>query len=145
MASKNEHIADLLMGAAFADKRLDGREYAAVKKLLAQAMSASTIPPAMEDHLKNFDPRSFDPRKTVAALELSGNDEKRKLVELIAAVNDADEELDLDEDAYLKNVAKALGLPDSSYQDLSLEILSVETVKAAGEALLQPPALPKKK
>jgi uncharacterized tellurite resistance protein B-like protein len=132
------------MGAAFADRRLDGREVAAVKKLLAQAMNASTIPPAMEEHIKNFDPRTFNPAQTVAELEIGGDEEKRKLIELIAAVNDADEELDLDEDAYLKTVAKALGLPEDSYQDLSLEILSVETVKAAGEALLAPPPAPPK-
>ena len=34
----NEHIADLLMGAALADSHLDGREFAAVKRLLAAAM-----------------------------------------------------------------------------------------------------------
>ena len=144
MANKNECIADLLMGAAFADRRLDGREFAAVKELLAKAMNASVIPPAMEDHLKGFDPRTFDPTATVAELGITADDEKRKLVELIAAVNDADEELDLDEDAYLKTVAKALGLPEEAYKDLGLEILSVESVKAAGDALLSPPPAPTK-
>ena len=142
MSDRNELMADLLMGAAFADKRLDGREYEAVKRLLAQAMGVDTIPDEMESRLKEFDPKEFSVEDTVGELDITDEAEKRQVVELIAAVHEADEELDFDEDEYLREVAEALGLPPDAYSDLSFEILSVENVKAAGEAVLSPPPIP---
>ena len=78
MSTRNELIADLLMGAAFADSRLDGREYAAVKKLLAEVVGEETLPDEMEARLKEFDPKTFDPDAVAKGLELEGDDEKLK-------------------------------------------------------------------
>lgn len=143
MSMRNELIADLLMGAAFADNRLDGREYASVKKLLAEVIDAEELPKDMETRLKGFDNKTFDPAGTAKSLELTDDTEKRKLIELIAAVTEADDVLDFDEDAYLKTVAEALGMPKESYADLSIEILSVENLQDAGSKLLEPPPPPK--
>lgn len=131
------------MGAAFADRRLDGREYETVKKLLAQVMGVDEVPAEMEARLKKFNPKTFDAASTAKSLGLTDDDEKRKLIELIAAVNDADEELDLDEHEYLLTVAGSLGLDKSAYDDLTVEILSVETLQEAGKDLLAPPPVPK--
>jgi len=57
-------------------------------------------------------------------------------------VHDADDELDLDEHGYLLAVGEALGLPREAYSDLTLEILSVETIQEAGKELLGPPPVP---
>jgi uncharacterized tellurite resistance protein B-like protein len=142
MSMRNELIADLLMGAAFADNRLDGREYAAVKKLLADVIGAEELPAEMESHLKSFNPKTFDATGTAKSLMLKEDIEKRKLIELIAAINEADEVLDFDEDAYLKAVAEALEMPKEAYADLSIEILSVENLQDAGSKLLDPPPPP---
>lgn len=142
MTMRNEVIADLLMGAAFADSRLDGREYETVKRLLAEVMEVEAIPEDMEKRLKSFDPKGFDPREAADSLELSDEKDKRNLIELIAAVNEADEELDLDEHEYLITVADALGLDKAEYGDLTLEVLSVENLQEAGKNLLAPPPAP---
>lgn len=143
MSMRNELIADLLMGAAFADSRLDGREYDAVKALLAGVMDVETIPDDMEKRLKAFDHKTFDPASAVASLMITEEAEKRHLLELIAAVNDADEELDLDEHDYLTKVAVALGFSPEEYGDLTLEVLSVENLQEVGKELLSPPPIPK--
>ncbi len=142
MSMRNELIADLLMGAAFADNRLDGREYAAVKKLLAEVIGTEELPGEMEARLKAFNPKTFDAPGAAKSLLLKEDTEKRKLIELIAAVTEADEVLDLDEDAYLKSVAEALDMPKEAYADLSIEILSVENLQEAGSKLLEPPPPP---
>jgi uncharacterized tellurite resistance protein B-like protein len=142
MSMRNELIADLLMGAAFADSRLDGREFAAVKKLLAEVMGEDEVPEEMEKRLKGFNHKTFDPAGAAKSLQLADDTEKRKLIELVAAVTEADDVLDFDEDAYLKQVAEALDLPADSYADLSIEILSVENLQEAGSKLLEPPPPP---
>ena len=143
MSMRHEATADLLMGAAFADSRLDGREYETVKKLLAEVMGVPEVPEEMEARLKGFNPKTFDPASTAKTLGLTDDAEKRKLIELVAAVNDADDELDLDEHEYLLRVAEALGLDKSAYDDLTVEVLSVENLQDGGKALLQPPPVPK--
>jgi uncharacterized tellurite resistance protein B-like protein len=142
MSMRNELIADLLMGAAFADSRLDGREYEAVKALLAGVMGLDAIPEEMEKRLKAFEPKTFDPEGAAASLMLTEEAEKRHLIELIAAVNDADDELDLDEHDYLTRVADAVGLAREGYDDLTMEVLSVENLQEAGKELLAPPPPP---
>jgi uncharacterized tellurite resistance protein B-like protein len=142
MSMRNELIADLLMGAAFADNRLDGREYAAVKKLLAEVVDAEELPADMEARLKAFNPKTFDPVGAAKSLMLTEDSEKRKLIELLAAVTEADDVLDFDEDAYIKTVAEALEMPKEAYADLSIEILSVENLQDAGSKLLEPPPPP---
>lgn len=139
MTDRNEKIADLMMGAAFADKRLDGREMVAVRKLLAQAMGADTIGDTMEARLKAFRPSGFDPAATARGLGLTSDDDKRNLLELISAVTEADKELDLDESEYLEKVAGALDLPRQTFTDLTMEVLSVENIAAVGKKLMPPP------
>jgi len=140
MSTKHELIADLLMGAALADQHLDGREYEAVKELLAQAMRQKTVPASLEGRLKRFEVAKFDAIDTVKKLGLKTDEEKRNLLELIAKVHDADDLWDFDEDAYLRKVAAALGVDEDVYVDLTVEVLSIETI---GDAILGPPPLPK--
>ncbi len=142
MTTKNETIADLLMGAAYADNELDGREYEIVKRLLAKVMNLDTIPVEMESRISSFDPKSFDLTSAAKSLGLENDDEKRHLVELIAAVTDADEILDFDESDYLADVASALELPRQTYTDLTVEVLSVENLQTAGKKLIVPPPIP---
>jgi uncharacterized tellurite resistance protein B-like protein len=142
MSTRNELIADLLMGAAYADSQMDGREYEVVKKLLAQVMNVEGVPEELMRHLEGFDPKSFDPATAVASLGLSDDRDKRHLLELVAAVTEADEEIDLDEHEYLETLARALDLPRNTYSDLTLEVLSVENLQAVGAKLIEPPPIP---
>jgi uncharacterized tellurite resistance protein B-like protein len=143
MSMREETVADLLMGAAFADSRLDGREYDTVKRLLAQVMGVDEIPAEMEGRLKAFDPKGFDAVQAAKSLNLGSDEEKRHLIELVAAVNDADEELDFAEHEYLVQVGEALGMPKEAFGDLTMEVLSVENLQEAGKDLLSPPPTPK--
>lgn len=142
MSGRNEHIADLLMGAALADRQLDGREYEAVQSLMREAMKVKKLPAALEKRLKSFKPSKLDVVATVRKLALASDSEKRHLLELIVKVHESDELWDLDEDAYLRRVANALGLAEDKYADLTVQVISIESI---GESLglAGPPPLPK--
>jgi len=136
MTDRSELIADLLMGAALADSHLDGRELDSVKKLLCEAMGRLILPPELEERLDSFDMEQLDVSATVAELSLGTAAQKRYLLELIAAVHDADEVRDLDEDAYLRQVAAALQVPEGEYADLALDVISIVEI---GMSLMPPP------
>jgi hypothetical protein len=136
MEKRNEIIADLLMGAAYADNHLDGRELQTVKELLAKVMRVEQLPAQMEGRLSAFKPEGFDPAAAAKSLELSDEETKRHLIELIAAVHEADEEIDFDENVYLETVAYALEMARNTFSDLSLEI-SIEDLQEAGDSLLK--------
>ncbi|MBW2525137.1 MAG: TerB family tellurite resistance protein [Deltaproteobacteria bacterium] len=139
MSTRNELIADLLMGAAFSDDKLEGVEYEAVKKALALAMRVDEIPPVLAARLEWFQPAEFDLGAAVRELALETTADKRQLLELIVLVQEADEVIDLDEDAYLRRVAEAMGLAPEDYADLTIEDLSIER---GPESILNPPPLP---
>lgn len=129
-------VADLLMGAAHADQHLDGRELQKVKDLLCKATSNVLLPKELEARLDAFSPEKLDVAATVAALRFEDEGDKRHLLELITAVHDSDDVWDLDEDAYLRQVASALGLEPDDYADLTVAELEIEDI---GAALLPPP------
>ncbi len=131
--TRHELIADLLMGAALADKHLDGRELDKVRSLLCEATGKKKLSAALEQRLASFKADALDVQARCDKLKLKTNDEKRKLLELIAAVHDSDDLWDLDEDAYLRQVATALRLPEEKWQDLAVQFISIEAI---GEALL---------
>jgi len=139
MTNRPELIADLLMGAAFADSHLDGSELVRVKQLLCELTGQTELPAALEERLKAFVPSTLNVAATIMALDLSSDTEKRKLLELVAAVHDADDLWDFDEDLYLRGVAAALGLAEDSFSDLTVAELQVDII---GDVLLPPP-LPK--
>ena len=136
-------LADLLMGAAYADKHFDGREGAVVRDKLRTFLELEELPGELEARLTAFDPSSFDLESTATMLRSESSDRQRKILDLVAAVHDADEELDLDEDTYLATLASCMGLRESRYEDLKLEILSVEDLRVGMRELVQPPPIPK--
>jgi len=150
MASRDELLADLLMAAAFADRKLEGKEYAAVRQALATALGSEEAVAALVPRLSAFRPGLFDLGENVRALELDTDESKRQLLELVASVHAADEVLDLDEDAFLRRLAELLGLPAELYSDLVIQDLAVESVRGAWDALRtragkrKPPPLPSK-
>jgi len=126
-------VADLLMDAAYADERLDGEERVAVRRLLRDVLGADTLPMDVDFRIAEFAPGAFDLTATASAFAGDSLAQKRVLLELCAAVHGADGELHFEEDAHLRRVADALGIPDEMYRDLVIDI--VEEVDVVAEDL----------
>jgi uncharacterized tellurite resistance protein B-like protein len=116
-------VADLLMEAAHADDRLHGDEKDAVRRLLRDILEAPTLPMDVDFHIDEFDAKGFDRAAAVAAFAADPPAVKRRLLELIAAVHAADGEIDFAEDAHLRAVGSALGLPPESFKELVVDIV----------------------
>lgn len=131
-------IADILMGAAYADGRLHGREEAVIRKVLGDLFGPDGILPVeLDARLRDFKKETLDLPSCTAVFHEDKVPVRRMLLEVIASVNESDDELDLDEDGYLKQVAEALKMPADSYSDLALRI-EVSDLKD----LLLPPTPP---
>jgi uncharacterized tellurite resistance protein B-like protein len=117
-------ITDLLLGAAYADKRLEGDEIDAITKLVCKLLGAEALPDAQAAQLKAFNPAKFDVAAAGSTLSGLSDDDKKRVLELVASINESDEVIDLDEDAYLRKVAAALGVADSVLAEHAIEILS---------------------
>jgi len=119
-------ITDLLLGAAYADKRLEGQELDAIRSMVATLMGESSLPADQEARIKAFNPAKHD--VTAAAGSLSGlsNEHKHTVVELVASVTESDDEIDFAEDAYVRKVAEGLGLSDEEIASLTIEVLEAE-------------------
>ena len=106
---------------------------------LAKAMGVDEVPPVLAARLEWFQPAEFELEKTVKQLKLKTKADKRELLELIVSIQEADEVLALEEDAYLKSVAEALCLPPEDYEDLAIQDLEFEPRR---DSILMPPPLP---
>ena len=132
------------MGAAYADKELKDREREEVREMLAD-LSGSKLTTELEDRIKKFDPKAFDLDKTAAVFKSDTEDERRRLLFLVAAINDADDEVDFAEDDYLRSLAKALGLPTSALEGMTIDV-EVEELRVDFQKVRKgPPPLPPKK
>lgn len=126
MKAHIDTITDLLLGAAYADKRLEGDELSAITKMVCKLLSVDALPAEQSARITAFNPAKFDVAAAAVQLNPLSVDEKKKVVELVASVNESDEVIDFDEDAYLRKVAGALGLGDDVIQQHTIEILSEE-------------------
>ena len=143
MSKKSDRIlviTDLLLGAAYADSRLDGAEQAAVRELLQELLGGGELPPEVDAHVKSFKASAFDLRASAQAFSVDPLIQKRKLLELVSKVHEADDEIDFAEDEFLVELARALGVPESDYKDLTLEV-QIEELRTS-LAQLRPPPLP---
>lgn len=136
-------ICDLLLGAAYADKEFKDREREEVREMLAD-LSGSKLTSELEDRIANFDPGKFDLTQTAAAFKSDTEDERRRLLFLVAAINDADEEVDFAEDEYLRALAAALELPKSALEGMVIDIEVEELREDFQKVRNGPPPVPKK-
>jgi len=111
MKANIETITGLLLGAAYADKRLEGQEIDQIRSLLLRLLGAEQLPSSCADQIATFNPAKFDAASAAASLQDLDEGDRRKILEMVAAVHEADDEIDLDEDEYLRTVAKGLGIP----------------------------------
>ena len=143
MADRILPLCDLLLGAAHADKELRDPEKAEIRALLTEL--AGSLPPEVEARISAFDPAKFDLAAGVAPFKGDSEDDRRKLLFLASAVIEADEEIDLAEDDYLRSLAKALGLPASALDGLTVEVESEELKQSFTQIRKGPPPPPKTK
>ena len=97
-------LCDLLLGAAHADQQLQDRERQEVRELLAE-LTGAALTKELEHRIEAFDPARFDLAATAAEFRGDPEEDRRRLLSLVAAVHDADDELDLAEDDYLRALA----------------------------------------
>jgi uncharacterized tellurite resistance protein B-like protein len=137
-------LCDLLLGAAYADAQFKDNERDEVKGMLSD-LTGGSLPPEIEKQIASFDPKKFDLLKTAGAFAADSDDDRRKILFLVAAVNDADEEVDFSEDEYLRDLAGALFLPADALQGLVVDV-EVEELRETFEKVRKgPPPPPKKK
>ena len=120
-----ETITQLLLGAAYADQRLEGAEVTRIEQILRSVLGGEPSEEVLGS-LRRFDPSTFNVHATAATLTGLEAADKRKLLELIASINEADDELDLAEDAYLRHVALGMGVAESEIADLTVDVLDDE-------------------
>jgi uncharacterized tellurite resistance protein B-like protein len=119
--SKIELLADLFLGAAYSDDKVTTDERTFVRRLLAELLCVQKIPYYLNRRIDSFDHKNFDLRAAAKAFIAEPPMSKRRLLELVAQVNHSDGVLDFAEDEYLRDLAKALGVPAADYRDLVLE------------------------
>lgn len=138
-------ITDLLLGAAYSDKKLRGEEEQTVRKLLSRMIAGRALPKEVEARIESFPVETFSLEKAAVDFAKDPPIQKRKLLELVAHIHEADGEIDIEEDAYLRSLGAALGMKESEYKDLVLEYEEVEEhLRASLLELVGPPPVPEK-
>jgi len=99
-------LTRLLLGAAYADNEVHDKEREEVRALLEDL--AGELPTDVELEIVKFDPKSFDLALTAGEFVGDSEDDRKKLLFLVSAVIEADEEIDFSEDEYLRALAGAL-------------------------------------
>lgn len=133
-------LSELLLGAAYADKELKDQEKEEVKQLLEGL--AGELSPDVAAAIASFDPDKFDLKSSASAFKSDSEEDRKKVLYLVAAVNEADDEIDFDEDDYLRAVAEALDLPKSALEGLTVEIEEEELKETFAKVRKGPPPVP---
>jgi uncharacterized tellurite resistance protein B-like protein len=135
-------LCDLLLGAAYADSDFKDRER---EEVLGVLEDFGGLNGDLTKQVMAFDPAKFDLVKTATAFKDDPEDDRRRVLFLVAAINDADDEVDFSEDEYLRSVAKALGLPDSALAGMTVDVEPEEKEAAFAAVKKGPPPPPGKK
>jgi uncharacterized tellurite resistance protein B-like protein len=114
-------ICDLLLGAAYADGRFESSERETVRELLSD-LAGGALPPEVAARIESFDPKSFDLAAVAAQFVRDPVDDRKRLLYLVAAIHEADDELDLAEDQFLTDLAAALQLPPGATDGMTLSV-----------------------
>ncbi|MBU1238588.1 TerB family tellurite resistance protein [Myxococcota bacterium] len=120
---ESELLADLLMGAAYADNNLENSEQAIVLKIMQEMTSQRMLPASLMSHISAFNPKAFNLDKTLKAFGVKGGEEAKLLLGLLIRVTEADDVYDMDEGSYLMKVATAINAPKELTENLTMELL----------------------
>lgn len=136
-------LCELLLGAAYADKELKDQERDEVRALLEEL--AGELPTDVEMKIAQFNPATFSLQASASAFRSDSEDDRKKLLYLVSAVNESDEEIDFAEDEYLRDLGAALGLPASALKGLTVEVEDEPLEQVFQQVRKGPPPPPKKK
>ncbi|HVK88467.1 MAG TPA: TerB family tellurite resistance protein [Kofleriaceae bacterium] len=114
-------LCDLLLGAAFADQEFKDREREEVQGML-EDLSGAKLTSELQDQIAKFDPKGFDLAATAKHFVDDSEEDRKRLLFLVAAINDADEEVDFAEDEYLRDLASALKLPNEALDGMTIDV-----------------------
>ncbi|MDB4972633.1 MAG: hypothetical protein JWN48_974 [Myxococcaceae bacterium] len=114
-------IAELFLGAVYADNRFEDEEKRAVTRMLCDLIVKPELPPELLRRIEEFDPDKFDLLAAASDFTSDPPMNRRRLLELVAQLCVSDGELDLSEDDYLHRLANALGMEPSEYEDIVLD------------------------
>ncbi|MEO8842095.1 MAG: TerB family tellurite resistance protein [Kofleriaceae bacterium] len=134
-------LTRLLLGAAYADNEVHDKEREEVRALLEDL--AGELPTAIELEIVKFDPKSFDLALTAGEFVGDSEDDRKKLLFLVSAVIEADEEIDFSEDDYLRKLAGALKLPASALAGLTVDVETEDLKETFQQVRKGPPPPPK--
>ncbi len=102
-------IADILLGAAHADRDFDRQEGAAIEAILEDFVGPGNLPAAVVTHLTRFEPDRFDLVRACRALRFEEDEQRQALLALVLRVVAADQVADPLEDVYVRKVAQSIG------------------------------------
>jgi uncharacterized membrane protein YebE (DUF533 family) len=133
-------LCELLLGAAYADGEFHRQENTEIRALLVELAGEMRV--EVEACIASFEPDKFDLSSVIGIFRDDPEEERRRLLLLTSTVIEADEEIDLAENEYLRKLATALGLPPSALDGLVVDV-EIEEVKNTFHAVRKgPPPLP---
>jgi uncharacterized tellurite resistance protein B-like protein len=132
-------LCELLLGAAYADGQLQSQETTEIRALLIELAGELRI--EVEACIASFEPAKFQPSSVLGLFRDDSEEDRRRLLLLVSTVIEADDEIDLAESEYLREVAAGLGLPDSALEGLAVDI-EIEEIKDTLEAVRKGPPSP---
>jgi uncharacterized tellurite resistance protein B-like protein len=142
MQSAGERIfplCELLLGAAYADEDFHQTEKTEIRALLVEL--AGDLHIEVEACIASFEPEKFDPSSVIGVFRDDPEEDRERLLRLVSTVIEADDELDLRENDYLREVASLLGLSASALDGLVLDV-EIEEVKDTFHAVRKGPPPP---
>jgi uncharacterized tellurite resistance protein B-like protein len=143
MEDRIEAVCDLLMGAAYADKELHEKEKQVVTDYLVSLLPEGELSKELTQRIDDFSPDDFKLASVLAKFSGDSDEDRKKLLEIVAAVHSADDEHDFDEDEFINAVAAGLSLSDA---DKKTHVLDYE-VESLKEHLAKlrpsPPPIPR--
>lgn len=113
-------LCELLLGAAHADRTVAAAELTEIRALLIELAGEARI--EVEACIASFDAAAFKPSSVTGLFVEDAEDERRKLLLLLSTVIEADGEVDLAENDYLREVAGLLALPASALDGLVVDV-----------------------
>jgi uncharacterized tellurite resistance protein B-like protein len=117
-----KHIADILMGAAYADGVHEIAEASAIRRVLAELAGGAALPEAVSARLEAFDVGAFRLEESCAKLQMGSPERRRCLLQLVAQVTESDEIHDFDETDYIVRVAQCIGASRAEYEGLTVDV-----------------------
>jgi uncharacterized tellurite resistance protein B-like protein len=133
-------LCELLLGAAYADQELHPQEKTEIRALLVEL--AGELRVEVEACIASFEPEKFKPSSVIGIFRNDSEEERRKLLLLVSTVIEADEQIDLAENDYLRELASLLGLPASALDGLVVDVEIEEVKQTFNTVRSVPPPLP---